>query len=828
MTDLNGKRFQLTFLRPSTMLQFANVLCDPPLGQSTVVPHNQTTVDFTVLVESSISFSEQPWEAVLWHNCYSNEEWNGLDLKEVEPENVPLAVSSQGRPSVYRRYFRGSLTKPDGRSRTIEFTLKYRTTNSAWKWVNDQSNLTDGKLLLQSPKLPSELSECFSDFTTAFEIVSSSSDVPNTKLWQLNLSMAAAGKDSAATNDLLGVPLDVSRWFALVRIWTPWLCPRHGKSHFGLAEDGLVCSFLRSDGLHLVLVAVSGVGNTYAVFKGDGKGGVVVASRNDGTESETSRVIAAVGYTHGTALAACMYHARKLVSGELKLTGELQAELKAHKEGEMNPQWMSEWYDGLTYCTWNGLGQGLTEQKIFDALDALEKNDIKVTNLIIDDNWQSLDNSGMYQDARGWTDFDANKEGFPKGLAYTVTEIRDRHPSIDHVSVWHAILGYWGGVSPNGNIAKNYKTKEVQKTALGRVAAGKMTVVAEEDVERLYDDFYDFLLKCRIDSVKTDAQFFLDLMHDPADRRALFKTYQDAWTIASLKYFGTRAISCMSLVPAIMFHSQLPTTKPRIMVRNSDDFFPEIPSSHPWHIFTNAYTSILTQHLNVLPDWDMFQTSHEYSTFHGAARCVSGGPIYITDEPGKHSIDLIDQMTAPSNIDHKRIILRPSTVGKTIPSSVYTAYEDERLLKVGTYHGYAETGTGIIGVFNISPKALTEFVLLGDFPGVMEQRSYIVRAHTTGEISSPMNVRDELPLLSVYLDVKGSEILTAYPLHIHGDTSVAPLGLLGKMTGAAAIMGSPVVEMSNGKLHIGVTMKALGVFGKYSLLLDNELLCNAD
>lgn len=46
--------------------------------------------------------------------------------------------------------------------------------------------------------------------------------------------------------------------------------------------------------------------------------------------------------------------------------------------------------DGLSYCTWNGLGQNLTEEKLFNALESLSKNGINVSNLIIDDNWQSL------------------------------------------------------------------------------------------------------------------------------------------------------------------------------------------------------------------------------------------------------------------------------------------------------------------------------------------------------------------------------------------------------------------------------------------------------
>lgn len=39
--DLFGKPFQLKFVRPAQMLLFANAVCDPPLGQATVIPFGQ-------------------------------------------------------------------------------------------------------------------------------------------------------------------------------------------------------------------------------------------------------------------------------------------------------------------------------------------------------------------------------------------------------------------------------------------------------------------------------------------------------------------------------------------------------------------------------------------------------------------------------------------------------------------------------------------------------------------------------------------------------------------------------------------------------------------
>lgn len=42
--DLDGKPFQLKFVRAAQMMMFANVVCDPPLGQATVIPYDRATV----------------------------------------------------------------------------------------------------------------------------------------------------------------------------------------------------------------------------------------------------------------------------------------------------------------------------------------------------------------------------------------------------------------------------------------------------------------------------------------------------------------------------------------------------------------------------------------------------------------------------------------------------------------------------------------------------------------------------------------------------------------------------------------------------------------
>ena len=91
--------------------------------------------------------------------------------------------------------------------------------------------------------------------------------------------------------------------------------------------------------------------------------------------------------------------------------------------------------------TWSALGQDLSDQKLFDALDELAASHITVSSLIIDDNWQSVENHGEGQADRRWLEFEAEPKHFPRGLSGTVSRIREKHPHIKHVAVWHALFG---------------------------------------------------------------------------------------------------------------------------------------------------------------------------------------------------------------------------------------------------------------------------------------------------------------------------------------------------------------------------------------------------
>lgn len=70
------------------------------------------------------------------------------------------------------------------------------------------------------------------------------------------------------------------------------------------------------------------------------------------------------------------------------------------------------------------------------------------------------------------------------------------------------------------------------------------------------------------------------------------------------------------------------SSKQTAVVRASDDFYPRDPVSHTIHIAAVAYNSVFLGEF-MQPDWDMFHSLHPAAEYHGSARAISGGPVYV-------------------------------------------------------------------------------------------------------------------------------------------------------------------------------------------------------
>ncbi|KAI6246211.1 putative galactinol--sucrose galactosyltransferase 6 [Erysiphe necator] len=794
----------------------------PPLGKVSVI--DSTSIVFFVLLEVDNTSQGLEWQVSLSHSDLETEDWIEEPLTFVQniSDQFIAFPGIKSKLELRKLYFTATFSV----NHTFKFTIKFRKNiENYWKSSRDL-NTSDGIIVIK-PKSQENvdlfgLNHYIHGLDPLFQTKKCSEKNHNNFLWYIEAPVEAADGEISRIKDIeIGTPWgknNVLRWMAIVRNGYPWLAPRQGMSQFELDSEAIICSFLSKLGKHLVLLAISGIDNVTTVLTSNDKGNVVLRVRNDGAKGSLCRVIIGIGDDFESTNAAVLGYARDMATNlEEEILGQEVKQRKSFTDKNITKLSHEDWHDGLTFCTWNSLGQRLTAEKLVSAAKYLAQNNINVTNFIIDDNWQSLDYRGDNQFQHGWIEFEADRNNFPLGLKHTVNCIREQQPSIKNIAVWHAILGYWGGLAPDGKLAKLYSTSKIVRTDTEKQNLpidGKITVIAKEDVMKFYNEFYRFLSSCGINAVKTDVQSMLDTFVSAEDRRDLINSYLDAWILNAFNHFGLNVISCMSQTPHSLFYSHMPFNKPRFLIRNSDDFYPEIPTSHPWHIFSNAHNALFTQHLNCLPDWDMFQTVHNYSGFHAAARCVSGGPICITDVPGEHDLKLIDQMTSLGP-DGNTIILRPSMIGRSLYQ--YTNYNDCKLLQIGTCH----EGTGIIGCFNISEEYCSELIPLANFPAVKNDMQYIVRVHSTGIISKPLKLSDSDTLICISLETRGFDILSAFPLkriineNKDNEMLIANLGLLGKMTGAAAVIKSRTLQLENEIVLIETRLKALGVLGIY-------------
>jgi predicted CoA-binding protein len=95
---------------------------------------------------------------------------------------------------------------------------------------------------------------------------------------------------------------------------------------------------------------------------------------------------------------------------------------------------------------------------------------------------------------------------------------------------------------------------------------------------------------------------------------------------------------------------------------------------------------------------------------------------------------------------------------------------------------------------------------------------YVVRSHNSGVVSAIMKPDSFAARVAISLDIHGYDILTAYPLTAleskAGHAYVANLGLVGKMTGAAAIVSNEIELLETGRVFLDTKLKALGVLGE--------------
>lgn len=440
---------------------------------------------------------------------------------------------------------------------------------------------------------------------------------------------------------------------------------------------------------------------------------------------------------------------------------------------------LPDFVDRFGWCTWDAFYQGVSADKVREGLEHFAAGGVRPRVLILDDGWQSTERMPTGEDRL--TSFAANGK-FGGDLGPTVRLAKEQH-GIEIFLVWHSIVGYWGGVDGTrlpGYAVKD-QTRQFGEGILSHAPSfnhdwwgNVVGFVSCDRIGAFFDDYHRSLAAQGVDGVKVDSQAVIESVAcGQGGRLPVARAYREALEASVVKHFEGRLINCMSNGQETWYGSRFST-----VLRSSIDFFPARPESHGAHLYANAQVALWFGEF-MHPDWDMFQSGHEWGAYHAAGRAISGGPVYVSDKPGEHNFELL-----------RRLVCRDGTVLRcdeparpTLDTICVDPTRDDVLLKVWSRSGPA----AVIGVFNA--RGLPEGdapprTIAGDFGPAdvpdFPQNTFACYAHNAKTLELLVQP-DRRPIA---LGPRGFELFTLVPVH-HG---FAAIGLADKLNAAAAVV----------------------------------------
>ncbi|XP_024525695.1 LOW QUALITY PROTEIN: probable galactinol--sucrose galactosyltransferase 2 [Selaginella moellendorffii] len=512
---------------------------------------------------------------------------------------------------------------------------------------------------------------------------------------------------------------------------------------------------------------------------------------------------------------------------------------------------MLDWFG---WCTWDAFYTDVSAAGVRNGLESLCAGGTPPRFLIIDDGWQSVahdDPPGSVQQAetqvitsgvqfaKRLTDIKENhkfQRNGESGLHHIVAEAKSEY-NLKYIYVWHAVLGYWGGLQPGLYQAKlAYPSispgllQHQPDMAHDSLTLHGLGLVDPNHAFAFYNELHSYLASSGIDGVKVDVQSILETLGEGHGGRVQLtkKFYQALEASIARNFPDNGCIACMSH-NTDGFYSSNKTA----VVRASDDFWPADPASHTIHIASVAYNSLFLGEV-MQPDWDMFQSLHPAAEYHAAARAVGGCGVYVSDKPGHHDFNLLKKLVLPDGS-----VLRAQLPGRPTRDCLFSdpTQDEKSILKIWNVNKH----TGVIGAFNCqgagwckvsktyrihddSPMTVTGSIRACD----VEFLDTVVAADWNGDAVVYSHRAGELVLLPkgtaipVSLEHLKYEIFTIVPVKcISEDLVFAPIGLVNMFNSGGAItsLDYAVAEATNdgsGNAVLKITVRGCGVFGAYS------------
>jgi len=382
---------------------------------------------------------------------------------------------------------------------------------------------------------------------------------------------------------------------------------------------------------------------------------------------------------------------------------------------------------------------------------------------------------------------------------------------LHRVYCWHALHGYWRGVSSELGDALGidvcqvtpHTSKHVLKVQpelswdpVALFGVGMLTT--QKDIDVFYKHMHAPLVAAGVDGVKIDVQSGVSAVGARVGDGGphLAKMYNEAMENSVAEHFvsdngGVDCINCMCHSTENLYRYHATS-----VARASEDFFPDRSDSQTVHIVNVAYNSLFLGEI-CLPDWDMFHSLHESAPLHAAARAVGGCPVYVSDKPGRHDAALLRKLVLPDGS-----VLRANLPGRPTRDCLFAdvGTDGTSALKIWNQNNVG----GVVGAFHVqgvewnfdthenevvdeNPAPITATVRPKDIQSLRgKEGPFCAWRHQTATLELLESDSSEM---TVDLNHREWEIFTIVPVQTTSDVVMwGPIGLADMMNSGGGLL----------------------------------------
>lgn len=431
----------------------------------------------------------------------------------------------------------------------------------------------------------------------------------------------------------------------------------------------------------------------------------------------------------------------------------------------------NEIFEYLGWCSWDAMEIRVSTAGLLEKCEEIKEKNIPFKWAILDDMWAECDQlrdipddltraTGMFKvmHSSKLRSFEADPKRFPNGLKDCITKMKECGLK---VGMWHPINGYWSGIDPDSELAKEYPDLFIT-TPNGRL----MPRMEQDKIFMFYNAFHSFLKSCGADFVKIDNQGAVYNGYKnvyPLGQAA--RALQNAISSSVGSHFDNDIINCMGMASENMFNRPAGAIS-----RCSGDFQPENREWFIRHILACSYNSLI-QGMFYWSDWDMWWSDDEQAMKNSVLRAISGGPIYVSDKIGRSRPEIFK----PLCYSDGRIL---RCANPAVPAKDCLVVNPETNGKIFKVVNSYKRG-GVVTAFNLDKeeKPVSGTVSCADFGADYDK--YALYEHFSGQVT----VLNKGEVLDVTLnDHDDFRLWSIVPF----ENGIAVLGLLDKFNSPMA------------------------------------------